>query len=79
MSFSRVATIASLLALASAPVMAQDALTPSLPGGASAVNEVHGDWTVSCTATAAARSCSLSQVRINPQIGQRVFGLELLA
>lgn len=75
----RLASFAIAIALNAAPSMAQDATSPTLPGGASAANEVHGDWTVSCTANAAATACSLAQVHANKQTGQRLFGVELLA
>jgi invasion protein IalB len=71
--------MASVMSLVAAPSLAQENAASALPGGASVVNEVHGDWTVSCAAAASGTNCSLAQVRVNPQTGQRIYGVELLA
>ncbi|TIS85392.1 MAG: Invasion associated locus B family protein, partial [Mesorhizobium sp.] len=40
------------------PPAAADA--PQLPGGASALSETHGDWTVNCQISGTNKVCSLS-------------------
>lgn len=47
------------------------------PNGASAVSEVYGDWTVSCTRENDKRQCQLSQAQGVAQTGQRRFSIEL--
>jgi len=59
-----------------APALAQDA--PSLPGGASSLQETFGDWRVACWVTDASRNCALSQQQAR-QNGQRVLAIELRA
>ncbi|MFH6783756.1 MULTISPECIES: invasion associated locus B family protein [Methylobacterium] len=49
------------------------------PNGASAVSEVYGDWTVSCTRENEKRQCQLSQAQGVAQTGQRRFSIELNA
>jgi len=77
--FSRSAILAAIITLGS-PVFAQEAPAPAastLPGGASSINESHGDWTVSCTMKAADKDCVLTQALADSQSGQRVLALEL--
>lgn len=63
-----------------APTVGQPAAgTASLPNGASAINEIYGDWTVDCRLTDGQKFCALSQSQGNNQTGQRVFGIELRA
>ncbi len=50
---------------------------PSLPGGASALSETHGDWTVNCQIAGAAKVCSLSHQQFNKQNNQRLLAIEL--
>lgn len=77
-----------ILTLAGAlPVLAQDTPTASpaapkpivstLPGGASSINEQHGDWTVSCAMAQDGKHCSFSQVLGDAQTGRRVISVEL--
>ncbi|SEP27059.1 Invasion protein IalB, involved in pathogenesis [Methylobacterium sp. ap11] len=47
------------------------------PNGASAVSEVYGDWTISCTRENEKRQCQLSQAQGVAQTGQRRFSIEL--
>jgi invasion protein IalB len=58
--------------------MAQDA---GLPGGASNLNESHGDWAVTCAVVkqngAPGKVCVLSQQQTTGQSGQRVLAVEL--
>lgn len=67
-----------MLALAisgAGPVMAQDAT--GLPGGASALNERHGSWSVSCTLVEAGKDCGFSQAAGDPNTGASLVALEL--
>lgn len=50
---------------------------PTLPGGASALSETHGDWTVNCQVTGTAKACSLSHQQFNKQSNQRLLAIEL--
>lgn len=50
---------------------------PQLPGGASALSETHGDWTVNCQVTGTNKVCSLSHQQFNKQSGQRLLAIEL--
>jgi invasion protein IalB len=51
----------------------------SLPGGANALSETHGDWTVNCTRTQANKLCSLSQQQLDSNSRQRLLAIELTA
>ncbi|MGE7416125.1 invasion associated locus B family protein [Methylobacterium tarhaniae] len=53
--------------------------TGAWPNGASAVSEVYGDWTISCTRENDTRQCQLSQAQGVAQTGQRRFSIELNA
>ncbi|AWN46226.1 invasion protein [Methylobacterium terrae] len=62
---------------AEAPPAAATAPTGHWPNGASAVSEVYGDWTISCTRENQKRQCQLSQAQGTVQTGQRRFSIEL--
>lgn len=49
----------------------------TLPNGASAINEVFGDWTVDCRLNDGQKACVLTQSQGNSQNNQRVFAIEL--
>lgn len=51
--------------------------TPALPGGASSLNETHGDWTVACVLQGEAKRCAVSQQQADPQSRQRMLAMEL--
>lgn len=68
--------IAAVLLLVASPALAQQA---SLPGGASALNEAHGSWTVNCTLAEAGKDCAFSQTAGNPQTGSALVAVELAA
>ncbi|CCV05378.1 conserved exported hypothetical protein [Mesorhizobium metallidurans STM 2683] len=53
------------------------AKAPQLPGGASALSETHGDWTVNCQIAGINKACSLSHQQFNKQSGQRLLAIEL--
>lgn len=61
--------------VAAAPAPAADA--PQLPGGASALSETHGDWTVNCQISGTNKVCSLSHQQFNKQSNQRLLAIEL--
>ena len=78
---------ASMALLSTCTVLADDA--PSLPGGASAINEAHSDWTLRCgPAPAAVEStdksapgiaCAVSQQQVDKKTNKRVLVLALSA
>ncbi|WP_332694568.1 invasion associated locus B family protein [Bosea sp. (in: a-proteobacteria)] len=53
--------------------------TATLPNGASAINEVFGDWTVDCRITDGQKLCALTQSQGDSRTNQRVFAIELRA
>jgi invasion protein IalB len=50
-----------------------------LPGGASSLNETHGDWTVTCASAGETVSCAMTQTQVNGENRQRVLAIELAA
>lgn len=50
-----------------------------LPGGASSLNETHGDWRVACMAPADVVRCAVSQTQVQGENRQRVLAIELTA
>lgn len=50
-----------------------------LPGGASSLNETHGDWTVVCTTAQETVRCAIAQNQVGGENRQRVLAVELLA
>lgn len=71
----RVLKLMGLLVLLAGPAAAQEAVT--LPGGASALNETHGDWLVRCEAQSSGIACALQQEQIDTSTRQRVIAIEL--
>lgn len=55
------------------------ALAQGLPGGATSLNETHGDWRVTCATQENVVRCAVSQVQVNNQNRQRVLSVELTA
>lgn len=55
------------------------ALAQGLPGGASTLNETHGDWTVVCSAAEGTPRCVMSQTQVGGESRQRVLTVELRA
>jgi invasion protein IalB len=74
-SFFTMAVFASLWI---APASAQE---PALPGGATSLREVHGDWVVNCVIASeedrARKVCALSQEQQNSKSGQRIVAIEI--
>lgn len=52
---------------------------PTLPGGASQVQESHGDWGVTCAQPAGVKVCSFSQQLVDQNTRQLIIGIELRA
>src|SRR5690606_5693366 len=68
---------AAVIGLGAALILAGAAGAQGLPGGASALNETHGDWSVGCTVSGAVR-CAISQNQVNNENRQRVLAIELV-
>ena len=51
--------------------------TQTLPGGASQIQEMHGDWRVICVQKNEQKLCSLSQQQTDQNSRQLVLGVEL--
>jgi invasion protein IalB len=60
---------------APAPAPAQPAA--ALPGGATSLQETHGDWVVACMVQGPAKRCGVTQEQTNQQTRQRVVAMEL--
>jgi invasion protein IalB len=50
---------------------------PLLPGGASALQETHGDWSVACTQPSGKKVCTFSQQHLDKDTRQRMLAIEL--
>lgn len=58
---------------------ARDAAAQTLPGGASQLQETHGDWRVTCAQQDNQRVCTFSQQQTDKDSRQLVLGIELKA
>jgi invasion protein IalB len=56
-----------------------DASAQTLPGGASQLQETHGDWRVTCAQQDSQRVCTFSQQQTDKDSRQLVLGIELKA
>lgn len=54
-------------------------LAEGLPGGASSLNETHGDWRVACASGEDGVKCAVSQTQVQGENRQRVLAIELTA
>lgn len=72
------AILAVMMAALALPAAAQQAVT--LPGGASAVTETHGDWTVRCQVRQPEGriSCLVQQEQVDNQSRQRLMAMEVV-
>ena len=72
------AFLARVMTAPALPVVAQQGAT--LPGGASAVTETHGDWTVRCQVRQpdGRISCLMQQEQVDNQNRQRLIAIELV-
>lgn len=78
MTFGWIVRTAVLLgACAAVPALAQAQDAPSLPGGASSLQETFGDWRVACQIAGSTKRCALSQQQAQ-QNGERVLTIELV-
>lgn len=70
--------LAALLAALAVPALAQQAVT--LPGGATALTETHGDWTVRCQVRQPESriGCLVQQEQVDNQSRQRLLAVELV-
>ena len=63
------------------PICAQAQSAANAPSSASALKEMHGDWSVTCAdrvqGQAHAKACVVSQTQIDPKSHQRVVTLEI--
>jgi invasion protein IalB len=71
----RIVVVAALVALGSVVAVAQD--TVALPGGATALNETHGDWIVHCEVVQQQIGCALQQEQADGNSKQRILLVEL--
>lgn len=55
------------------------AAAEGLPGGATSLNETHGDWTVACATREGTTRCVMSQTQVRGQDRQRVLSIEVQA
>lgn len=70
-------TLAGLvLALA---LLTGGATAQGLPGGATSLNEAHGDWTVACVAPEGVARCVMNQTQVSAENRQRILAIELTA
>jgi len=69
-------TIIACSALSVATALAD--VVPSLPGGASSLQETYQDWRVTCRIANGAKMCAISQQQVQKN-GQRVLAVELSA
>jgi invasion protein IalB len=51
----------------------------ALPGGATSLQELHGDWRVACVQQEGKKVCALSQQQTNKDTGQLLLAIELQA
>lgn len=78
MSGSDVKTLfASIFSLALFLGATSSAPAQGIPGGATSLNETHGDWTVSCTAPEGVVRCTITQMQVQGENRQRVLAIEL--
>lgn len=55
------------------------ATAQGLPGGATALNETHGDWTLACVAAEGVARCAITQTQVSMENRQRILAVELTA
>lgn len=84
--YAAAALLGSVLAVGAQFGMAHAQTEPSatarartLPGGASALSETHGDWTVNCRVTNNLKLCGMSHQQFNTTNNQRLLAIELTA
>ncbi len=67
--------VGSALLLGGVPAAAAQ----GLPGGATTLNETHGEWRVTCAAPEGAVRCAISQAQVRGENRQRVLAIEIFA
>jgi invasion protein IalB len=68
---------AAVLALALAMGWTGSVAAQGLPGGATSLNETHGDWTVACVAPEGMARCAMTQTQVRGENRERVLTIEL--
>jgi invasion protein IalB len=87
--FGRTVGIILLVAWAAVPALARPTMTsaparapqtlPGLPGGATSLQETHGDWKVTCEQQKDRHVCALSQQHTDKESRQLLVAIELAA
>ena len=67
--------LVAALALIATPAFAED--VAALPGGATALSETHGSWSVNCSVAEKGKNCGFAQTAGNPQTGSALVAMEL--
>jgi len=70
-------SMAVLVSMTCQSGFAQQQSAAQLPNGASAINEIYGDWVVDCRIVDGQKLCGLSQAQGDGRTGQRIFVIEL--
>jgi invasion protein IalB len=66
-----------VFALAALLASTWSSFAQGIPGGATSLNEIHGDWTLSCTAPDGVAHCTISQLQLQGENRQRLLAMEL--
>jgi invasion protein IalB len=77
MSLAPVAGAAAVTQQAPAPSPTTAGQASQMPGGATSMQETHGDWTVMCAQKEGTKACAMSQQLLDRDSRQRVLALEL--
>ena len=78
-SYAALAILFSVTALSGQATQQTPQAPSTLPGGATQVQETHGDWRVTCAQPGGRKVCTLSQQLSDPNSRQLVIGIELKA
>jgi invasion protein IalB len=76
----RVKVVGAALVLLTGTAAASGQQIGGLPGGASSLQERHGDWTVTCSMAeqdGTAKTCIQSQSQVDPQSNRRILSIEI--
>jgi len=66
-----------MISAAALVLFAHGAAAQTLPGGASEIQETHGDWRVTCASPNGTKVCAFTQQQTNKDSRQLVIGIEL--
>jgi invasion protein IalB len=70
--------LASLFVFGNAQAQEPLSTRPSLPGGASSLQESFEDWLVLCNVAGNAKQCAVNQVQTDTKSGQRILAVEMM-